>query len=41
MPLGVSNEFIGKNAEISITEGTICVVWRDTNADFIIGENNG
>ena len=41
MPLGVSNEFIGKTARISTTEGTICVVWRDTNADFIIGENNG
>ena len=27
-PLGVSNEFTGKKAEISVKEGTIIVIWQ-------------
>lgn len=35
-PLGVSNEFIGKKAEITVSDGKICVIWNNENADYHI-----
>lgn len=36
-PLGVSNEFVNKNAEISVSNGKICIIWDGTNGSYIIG----
>ena len=30
-PIGVSNEFIGENAKITILEGTVIIIWSDTS----------
>ena len=33
-PLGVSNEFVGKKAKISVQQGTLIVVWYENNVDL-------
>ena len=33
-PLGVSNEFIGNKAKISVQQGTLIVVWYENNIDL-------
>lgn len=36
-PLGVSNEFTGNEATISVSDGTLCIMWEDNNAKYFIG----
>ena len=36
-PLGVSNEFTGKSARISVTNGSICIMWESANNKYTIG----
>lgn len=39
-PLGVSNEFIGERAKISVGEGTLLVVWYEKPESFIHNIDN-
>ena len=34
-PLGVSNEFVGENARISVTDGTLIIVWYESILEFL------
>ena len=36
-PLGVSNEFIGKKATVSVKKGKICVIWNGKHGKWLIG----
>lgn len=39
-PLGVSNEFVGERAEISVKDGSLLIVWEQKTEDFIKKINN-
>ena len=34
-PIGVSNEFIGDNAQIGVTNGTLVIVWYESIKEFL------
>ena len=34
-PLGISNEFVGERAEISVQEGSLLIIWEQKSEDFI------
>ena len=34
-PLGVSNEFVNQSAKISVNDGTLIIVWYESNKQFI------
>ena len=36
-PLGVSNEFSGNKAKISVDNGTLCIMWETANNKYTIG----
>lgn len=36
-PLGVSNEFTGNDATISVKDGTLLVIWQTETGNYIIG----
>ena len=39
-PLGVSNEFVGERAEISVNKGFLLIVWKQENKYFIDKAND-
>jgi thiamine pyrophosphokinase len=36
-PLGVSNKFTGNESTITVTDGALCIMWEDNNANYFIG----
>jgi thiamine pyrophosphokinase len=38
-PLGISNEFIKKDANISVVDGKLCVIWNGTDGQYKIERN--